>query len=66
MIFTAARHPKSFVSLDSADHLIGEDADARYVAEVIASWATRYISGDLTSHSQPDFVADAQRAGADR
>ncbi len=59
VIFTAARHPKSFVSLDTADHLITDDADARYVADVIASWATRYISGDLTSHSQPDFVADA-------
>jgi len=58
-IFNAARHPKSFVSLDSADHLISDDGDARYVAEVIASWATRYISGDLTSHSQPDFVAGA-------
>ena len=59
VIFTAARHPKSFVSLDTADHLITDDGDARYVADVIASWATRYISGDLTSHSQPDFVADA-------
>ena len=58
-IFAAARHPKSFVSLDTADHLITDDGDARYAAEVIASWATRYISGDLTSHSQPDFVADA-------
>ncbi len=59
VIFTAARHPKSFVSLDTTDHLITDDGDARYVAEVIASWATRYISGDLTAHSQPDFVADA-------
>jgi len=58
-IFGVAKHPKSFVSLDSADHLISDDADARYAAEVIASWATRYISGDLTSHSQPDFVAGA-------
>ena len=58
-IFGAARHPKSFVSLDTADHLISGEADARYVAEVIASWSTRYISGDLTSHSQPDFVAGA-------
>jgi len=58
-ILAAARHPKSFVSLDTADHLITADDDARYAAEVIASWASRYISGDLTSHSQPDFVADA-------
>lgn len=58
-IFEAARHPKSFVSLDTADHLISNDDDARYAAEVIASWSTRYISADLISHSQPDFVADA-------
>lgn len=58
-IFTAARHPKSFVSLDSADHLISDDADARYAAEVIATWANRYVAGDLTGHSQPDFVAEA-------
>lgn len=58
-IFDAARHPKSFVSLDTADHMITNDDDARYAGEVIASWATRYIAGDLTSHSQPDFIVDA-------
>ena len=58
-ILEHARHPKSFVSLDDADHLITDEADARYVAEVIASWASRYIRGDLTTHSQPDFLVDA-------
>jgi uncharacterized OsmC-like protein/pimeloyl-ACP methyl ester carboxylesterase len=42
-IFTSARHPKSFVSLDGADHLLSKTADATYVADVIAAWATRYI-----------------------
>lgn len=43
-IFAAARHPKSFVSLDDADHLlIARESDARYVAEVLAAWASRYI-----------------------
>ncbi|WP_264213782.1 bifunctional alpha/beta hydrolase/OsmC family protein [Leisingera thetidis] len=42
-IFTAAKHPKSFVTLDDADHLISRAADAEYAAEVIAAWATRYI-----------------------
>ena len=42
-IFTAARHPKSFVSLAGADHLIGKADDAHYIADVIAAWATRYI-----------------------
>jgi putative redox protein len=43
-IFQAARHPKSFVSLDKADHLLTRQADADYVAEVIAAWASRYLS----------------------
>lgn len=43
-IFTAARHPKSFVTLDDADHLISDPADAEYAAEVIAAWARRYLA----------------------
>ncbi len=43
MIFDAARHPKSFVSLDGADHLLTDRADAGYVAEVLAAWASRYV-----------------------
>jgi len=42
-IFEAARHPKSFVSLDDADHLLTRAADARYAGALIATWATRYI-----------------------
>lgn len=41
-IFLAAKHPKSFVTLDDADHLISRAADAEYAAEVIATWASRY------------------------
>jgi len=43
MIYEAARHPKSFVSLDGADHLLGRRSDARYVAQVLAAWAGRYL-----------------------
>ena len=43
-IFLAAKHPKSFVTLDSADHLISRPEDAEYAAEVIATWAQRYIA----------------------
>ncbi|MNR21653.1 hypothetical protein D3C85_1385660 [compost metagenome] len=43
-IFTAAKHPKSFVSLDDADHLLTGRDDAAYVANVIAAWSARYIS----------------------
>jgi len=42
-IFLAARHPKSFVSLDRADHLLTRKEDARYAATVLAAWASRYL-----------------------
>ena len=61
-ILEHARHPKSFISLDSADHLISDDSDARYAAEVIATWADRYVSVDLASHAQPDIVPVAQES----
>ncbi len=50
-IFLAARHPKSFVTLDNADHLLTRAADAEYAAEVIAAWAGRYL--DLTPPAPP-------------
>ncbi|MHA1570282.1 MAG: bifunctional alpha/beta hydrolase/OsmC family protein, partial [Alphaproteobacteria bacterium] len=43
IIFGAAKHPKSFISLDDADHLLSRKEDARYAAEVLAAWANRYI-----------------------
>jgi putative redox protein len=42
-IFTAAKHPKSFVSLAGADHLLSRHSDATYVANVIRAWAERYL-----------------------
>ena len=48
---SAAKHPKSFVTLDDADHLITRPADAEYAAEVIAAWATRYL--DLKAPAPP-------------
>ena len=39
----AARHPKSFIILDGANHLLTDHADARYVADVLAAWASRYL-----------------------
>ena len=43
-IYNAAHHPKSFISLDRANHLLTNKADSFYVGETIASWATRYVS----------------------
>jgi len=45
-IFLAARHPKCFLSLDSADHLCSNAADARYAGAMIATWARRYVGDD--------------------
>lgn len=42
-IFLAAKHPKSFVTLDDADHLITRASDAEYAADVIAAWVSRYV-----------------------
>jgi putative redox protein len=47
-IYEAARHPKSFVTLDGADHLLSRPGDSAYAAEVIAAWASRYIDHDST------------------
>ena len=43
LLYTRARHPKSFISLDTADHLLTRQEDARYAAECIAAWAERYL-----------------------
>jgi putative redox protein len=50
-IFTAAKHPKSFVTLDDADHLISRPRDAEYAADIIAAWAGRYL--DLKPPAPP-------------
>ncbi len=42
-LFTAAKHPKSFVSLDNADHLLSREADSWYAGHVLAAWASRYL-----------------------
>ncbi len=42
-IFLHAKHPKSFVTLDDADHLISRSEDAEYAADVIAAWVSRYV-----------------------
>ncbi|MFI6541305.1 alpha/beta fold hydrolase [Nonomuraea sp. NPDC050547] len=53
LIYDAARHPKSFVSLDGADHLLTDRRDAAYVADVLAAWAGRYLE------AAPEAVGEA-------
>ncbi|MCW9035260.1 MAG: bifunctional alpha/beta hydrolase/OsmC family protein [Rhodospirillales bacterium] len=52
-IYGAAKHPKSFVSLDNADHLLSKKRDAVYVSEVISAWATRYIEDNINAIVPP-------------
>ncbi|WP_151638444.1 alpha/beta hydrolase family protein [Noviherbaspirillum aerium] len=49
-IFAAAKHPKSFVSLDNADHLLTRRRDAEYVADIIAAWSSRYLNDLPAGH----------------
>jgi uncharacterized OsmC-like protein/pimeloyl-ACP methyl ester carboxylesterase len=46
-LFLHARHPRSFVSLDDADHLLLRERDSRYAARVIAGWVSRYMGTDV-------------------
>ncbi len=52
-IFMAAKHPKSFVSLDDADHLLTRAEDAAYAAEVLAAWASRYLEPESAAEPVP-------------
>jgi uncharacterized OsmC-like protein/alpha/beta superfamily hydrolase len=55
-IYMAARHPKSYVSLDGADHLLRREADARYVGRLLAAWAGRYLAD-----APPELPEDERR-----
>ncbi|MBC8048720.1 MAG: alpha/beta fold hydrolase [Chitinophagales bacterium] len=57
-IFAAAKHPKSFISLHGADHLLSKREDAAYVAEVLSAWASRYVMGKV-AESVLESAADA-------
>ncbi|MBL6689548.1 MAG: OsmC family protein [Pseudomonadales bacterium] len=55
LIYKAAKHPKSFVSLDDADHLLTKKADSEYAATIIAGWASRYL--DYKEQTRPGVDA---------
>ena len=57
-IFVAAKHPKSFVSLDDADHLVTDPAIGGYVAEVVAAWASKYLPAEVTTAPEGQPVRD--------
>ena len=61
-IFQAAKHPKSFVSLDDADHLLTRERDAAYVGQVLAAWATRYLPALAEDKADAVGAADVTTA----
>ncbi|MAJ40017.1 MULTISPECIES: bifunctional alpha/beta hydrolase/OsmC family protein [unclassified Pseudoalteromonas] len=50
-IYASAKHPKSFISLDNADHLLSNKNDAEYAATLIANWANRYVKYEQSNYS---------------
>ncbi len=59
-IYQAARHPKSFISLDQADHLLSNAADSRYVARALAAWASRYIGEAPAAQAATPELAEGE------
>ncbi len=53
-IFQAAKHPKSFVSLDDADHLLTDRSDAEYLGVVLGAWAEKYVERSVSEPETPD------------
>jgi putative redox protein len=54
LIYESAHHPKSFISLDGADHLLSDPKDAIYAGMVIASWAERYLDSQVDDQIETD------------
>ena len=67
LIFKAARHPKSFVSLDQADHLLSDETDSCYVGAVLAAWASKYVPADkrMPQNFEPEDNRVVARIGAE-
>jgi putative redox protein len=74
-LFLAAKHPKSFLSLDQADHLLSKEADSRYAGLAIAAWADRYLpaaaersslsanAGEVAVRTAQGFTTEIDAAG---
>src|SRR5690606_11221827 len=58
-LYVAAKHPKSFISLDGADHLLSRRVDSGYVGEMIGSWAVRYLNIPETIFLRSDYKVTA-------
>jgi uncharacterized OsmC-like protein/fermentation-respiration switch protein FrsA (DUF1100 family) len=65
-IFAAARHPKSFLSLDTADHLVTKREDAAYLADVVTAWASRYLPVAADGDALPAGLVEVTEARTGR
>ncbi len=59
-IFQTAKHPKSFITLDDADHLLSDEADSLYAGSMIAAWASKYIGVTQTETKAQKLKSDSQ------
>lgn len=55
-IYQAAKHPKSFISLDQADHLLSKAVDSEYVASTLVAWAGRYLTEEAVAQQELSSV----------
>jgi putative redox protein len=65
-LYAAAKHPKSFVSLDDADHLVSRRSDATYAARVIAAWVDRYLPAEepaASAATEPETIVVSETGG---
>lgn len=65
-IFLAAKHPKSFISLDTADHLLSDQADAAFAAQAMAGWLSRYLPADVPQEDDVHGRVRAMETGEGR
>lgn len=65
-IYKSALHPKSFVSLDDADHLLTKASDAEYVADIIAAWAARQVKGTAQAEPSRPRIKDGEISISER
>jgi uncharacterized OsmC-like protein/fermentation-respiration switch protein FrsA (DUF1100 family) len=62
-LYQSAFHPKSFVSLDGADHLLSEEKESRYVGEVISSWSKKYLPDEISENDVKGHQVKVRLAG---
>ena len=62
-LYEKAFHPKSFISLDGADHLLSNPADSEYVGEMVSSWSKKYISSPTISNDTKGHEVKVRLAG---